>query len=104
MTQQERPRRERRSSSEKASPRPGAWEEFCAGFDRCFGRVYAYVSRSTTDRESRERIVSAVLEANLDLLIERGDELHEIGRLKADSDRLVGAERAKRIPAGAIDA
>lgn len=67
-------------------------QAFVAGFDRCFGRVYAYVARRVDDRETCERIVRAVLTENLDLLVRRaGDEL-ESGRLKALSDRLIGVE------------
>jgi len=69
-------------------------EEFSASFDRCFGRVYAYVFRRVSERESCERIVGEVLAENLDLLMERGDDKHEFGRLKASSDRLIGLESA----------
>ena len=73
---------------------PVTHEEFSAGFDRCFDRVYAYVYRRVSDRESCERIVGEVLAVNLDLLVERGDEKHELSRLKAASDRLIGLESA----------
>jgi hypothetical protein len=77
-------------------------EGFSADFDRCFGRVYAYVSRRVKDRESCERIVSEVLEANLDLIVDRGDERQELSQLKASSDRLIALESARSHSTGTI--
>jgi len=77
-------------------------EGFSARFDRCFGRVYAYVSRRVKDRESCERIVSEVLEANLDLIVDRGDERQELSQLKASSDRLIALESARSRSTGTI--
>jgi len=79
---------------------PVSRKEFSAGFDRCFGRVYAYVSRRVNDRKSCERIVSEILAANLDLLVDRGDERQELSQLKASSDRLIGLESARRLSTG----
>ncbi len=67
---------------------PPSREEFSSNFDRCFGLVYAYVSQRVNDRQSCERIVRAVLAANLDLLAEERDE-QELAQLKAASDRLI---------------
>jgi hypothetical protein len=64
-------------------------QEFSAGFDRCFARVWAYVSRRVHDRESCERIVREVLTGNLDLLVHPVGERQELSQLKAASDRLI---------------
>jgi len=96
------------SSSEAASyPPVGAApltrEEFSAAFDRCFERVHAYVSRRVDDGPSCERVVSEVLEANLDLLVDRADEGREASRLKASSDRLIDVERARNLSTRALE-
>jgi len=110
MTQShaERERRSRLETAPEAASKvvgraaPVTREEFSSSFDRCFGRVYAYVSRRVNDRKSCERIVSEVLAANLDLLMKRGDESQELSQLKAASDRLIGLESAKSLSIGAI--
>jgi hypothetical protein len=86
------------SSQPVARAAPVTREEFSASFDRCFDRVYAYVVRRVSDRASCQRIVAEVLAANLDLLAERRDEKHELSRLKAASDRLIGLESAPPTP------
>ena len=68
---------------------------FSNAFERCFARVHAYVARRTDDRESLERIVSAVLVANLELLIGRCDEAQEIRRLMRSADRLIALEEVR---------
>jgi hypothetical protein len=65
---------------------------FSNAFERCFARVHAYVARRTDNRESLERIVSAVLVENWELLIGRSDEAQEICRLRRSADRLIGGE------------
>jgi hypothetical protein len=77
---------------------------FSDAFERCFRRVYAYVSRRTDDRGSVERIVSEVLAANHDLLIERRDEAQEVRRLKTSADRLIALESAARTRSRAVGA
>ena len=77
---------------------PPTREVFSARFDRCFGRVYAYVSRRVNDRESCERIVREVLAANLGVLAYGGDERREVGQLKAASDRLIRSILCSRTP------
>ena len=74
--------------------------EFSASFDRCFRRVHAYVSKRVSERELCERIVRQVLAENLDLLVERGSERHELTQLKAASDRLIRSESAKSLSTG----
>ena len=74
-------------------------QEFSTGFDRCFARVWAYVSRRVHDRESCERIVREVLTGNLDLLVHRVGQRQELSQLKAASDRLIGRTNQKRLPA-----
>jgi len=78
-----------------ARANPGPRERFSAGFDRSFGRVYAYVSQRVRERESCERIVREVLVAHLDLVVNGGDETHELSRLAAASDRLIGSESTR---------
>ena len=68
---------------------------FSDAFERCFARVHAYVARHTDNRESLERIVSAVLVANLDLLIGQCDEAQEIRRLRSSADRLIASEEVR---------
>jgi len=75
---------------------PMARREFHARFDHCFRHVYAYVSRRVSDREACERIVSEVLTANLDLLVERTDDWRDLRSIKAFSDRLIELEVAKK--------
>lgn len=77
---------------------------FSEAFERCFGRVYAYVSQRLDDRQGLERIVSEVLAANLDLLIERRGEAQEACRLKASADRLIALESAVRTRSRAVGA
>jgi hypothetical protein len=72
--------------------------EFSTGFDRCFARVWAYVSRRVHDRESCERIVREVLTGNLDLLVHRVGQRQELSQLKAASDRLIGPTNQLRPP------
>jgi uncharacterized protein YjbJ (UPF0337 family) len=76
-------------------------EEFSVGFERCFRRVYAYVGRRVKSREVCERIVGEVLAENVDLLVERGDDRQQAGRLKASSDRLIEAHENPRRHRGA---
>lgn len=90
------------SSKEAGRAAPLTRADFSSGFDRCFDRVYAYVSRRVSDRKSCERIVSEVLAANLDLLMDRGDERQELSKLKAALDRLIGLESARSLSIGAI--
>jgi hypothetical protein len=73
-------------------------QEFSAGFDRCFARVWASVSRRASDRESCERIVREVLAGNLDLLGHRLSQRQEIIQLEAASDRLIGPTNHQRPP------
>lgn len=75
-------------------------ERFSTGFERCFERVYAYVSRRVSDRKSCERIVGEVLAENLDVLVEVGDEKWEFSRLKASLDRWIGWEPATSLVDG----
>ena len=86
------------SSKEAGRAAPLTRADFSSGFDR----VYAYVSRRVSDRKSCERIVSEVLAANLDLLMDRGDERQELSKLKAALDRLIGLESARSLSIGAI--
>ena len=72
--------------------------EFSAGFDRCFARTWAYVSRRVNDRESCERIVRAVLAGNLDLLVQPEAQVQELSRLEAASDRLIELTNHQRPP------
>jgi len=74
---------------------------FCADFERCFHRVYAYVSKRVSDRELCERIVRKVLTGNVDLLAKRGSERHELSQLKAASDELIRSESAGSRSSGA---
>jgi hypothetical protein len=90
------------SSNPLVDATPVTWEEFSADFDRCFNRVYAYVSRRTRDVQSCERIVGQVLEANLDLLAQRGDDRRELRQLKAASDRLIALEAARDLATGTL--
>jgi hypothetical protein len=69
-------------------------QAFCAAFDRCFGRVYGYVSRRVGDRETCERIVRAVMTASLDALVEGADDPRELLRIKRLSDALIASEAA----------
>ena len=70
-------------------------EQFSTSFDRCFGRVYAYVSRHVHDRESCQRIVREVLTTNLALLVDHANERQELSQLKAASDRLIALESVR---------
>jgi hypothetical protein len=79
---------------------PVTREAFTAGFDRCFGPVYVYVSRRVSDRPTCERIVRQLLAANLGLLVGRGDESQSSSQLEAAADRLIEAESASS-PSGA---
>jgi len=89
---------------------PVSRQEFSAGFERCFGRVYAYVSRRVNDRETCERIVSQVMTASLDLLVGRVDESvgrvderRELSRLKVSSDRLIGQKGPSGASTGTVE-
>ncbi|MCL4683408.1 hypothetical protein KJ059_01510 [Myxococcota bacterium] len=82
---------------------PVTWKTFSAHFDRCFGRAYAYASRRVKDQASCERIVSELLEANLDLLVDRDDEEQDLRPLKTALDRLIGLELARGLAAGPSD-
>lgn len=75
-----------------------AHARFSKVFERCFDRLYTYVSRHTDDRHSLERIVSEVLLANLDLFVDWRDEAQEICRLKRSADRLLASTKAQREP------
>lgn len=55
------------------------------------------------DRALSERIVSDALEANVDLLVDGGEEMRAIGRLKAYLDRSIGSEPARSISIDAIE-
>ena len=79
-------------------------EAFCTRFDRCFDRVYAYVSLRAYDRQSCERIVSEVLAENLDVLVDPGDARRELCLLKASSDRLIALDSARTLATGTIGA
>jgi len=68
---------------------------FSNAFERCFARVHAHVARHTDNRESLERIVSAVLVENLELLMGRCDEAQEIRRLRRSADRLIALEEVR---------
>lgn len=78
-------------------------QEFRVRFDRCFSRVYVYVSRRVSDRETCERIVSEVLTASVDLLVERTDEKRELSWIKALSDRWIALEAASRASTEPVD-
>jgi hypothetical protein len=78
-------------------------QEFRVRFDRCFSRVYAYVSRRVSDRETCERIVREVLTASVDLLVERTDERRELSWIKALSDRWIALEAESRASAEQVD-
>jgi hypothetical protein len=80
------------------APEDAAHARFSQVFERCFDRLYTYVTRHTDDRPSLERIVSEVLLANLDLFLDRRDEAHEICRLKRSADRLITATKIQREP------
>ena len=75
-----------------------AHARFSKVFERCFDRLHTYVSRHTEDRQSLERIVSEALLANLDLFVDRRDEVQEICRLKRSADRLLTSTRIQREP------
>lgn len=92
------------SSPTDAGATAPTWEEFCAGYDRCFDRVYAYTSRRVKDTRSCERIVSEVLEANVELLVDRGDPRKVFLELKAALDGRIGRTGARDAPAGATEA
>lgn len=79
---------------------PVTWETFSARFDRYFGHAYAYAGRRVKDQASCEHIVSELLEANLDLLVDRGDEEQDLRRLETALDRLIGLELARGFAAG----
>ena len=104
----DRKRRRRGQSESEASVGPLALgaslsrETFSVAFERCFDRVYAYVSRRVADTATCERIVGAVLAANLDLLVGPRDDRHELRRLKASSDRRIGLESVRSLSAGAV--
>ena len=89
-----RPESDPAASDARLRTAPVTQQEFCAGFDRCFGRVYVYVRRRVSDREACERIVSQVLTESLDLLVNRSGQRRELSRLKASSDRLIALEAA----------
>lgn len=78
---------------------PVTHQEFSAGFDRYFRRVYAYVSRRVSDRGACERIVREVLTANVALLLEQTDERRSLSSIKAFSDRLIELEGARNASA-----
>jgi hypothetical protein len=75
----------------RAGRRGPTWGELAERFERCLGRLAFYVGKRVNDRQSAERIVSAVLEANLRLLVVEHDELEELRRLRAAADRLIAA-------------
>jgi len=54
------------TSSRRAEAPPK--EAFLEAFERCFHRVYVYVSRRVKERESVERIVSQILTDNVEIL------------------------------------
>jgi len=88
--------------SERERAAPVTWETFSARFDRSFGRAYAYASRRVKDQASCERIVGELLEANLDLLVDRDDEEQDLRPLKTALDRLIGLELARGLAAGEV--
>lgn len=64
-------------------------EQFAAGYQRWTFPLYAYVSRHVAGRQLRERIVREALSENLDLLVGRREEAHELSRLEATANRLI---------------
>lgn len=79
---------------------PVTYEAFSDRYDRCFDRVWAYVSNRTGDRTVSEQIVARVLENNLTLLVSRGDStrrrvaaIRDLHLLKAACDRLIGESK-----------
>lgn len=93
----------RPDSQARLRSEPITRQEFRVRFDRCFSRVYAYVSRRVSDRETCERIVSEVLTASVDLLVQRTDEKQELSWIKALSDRWIALEAASRASTGPVD-
>jgi hypothetical protein len=100
MTEHGRFESDSRHRPKKVASASEDWKRFSDGFDRCFGRVYAYVSRRATDPRSREHIVSEVLASNLDLIVDRIDELQEVRRLKAASDQLIRSQSVRARSGG----
>lgn len=70
--------------------------EFCAAFERCFDRVYAYAERRVEDRSTCERIVEHVLTARIDLLVDPRDDERELHRLKEATDRWIALQPSPR--------
>jgi hypothetical protein len=64
--------------------------EFFAAFDRCFARLYAYVSRHVNDRQRCEQIVREVLRTNLGLLVHAAADTKALSQLEAASQQLIG--------------
>lgn len=81
---------------------PRARRDFDDRFERCFDRVWAYVSQRTGSRARCERIVDQVLESTLELLVSPGarDESQQMRLLRAASDRLLGEVNGTRAATG----
>jgi hypothetical protein len=69
-----------------------SFEDFSRNFDRCFHHLHRYVGRRAQDREELERIVTGVLERNLDLLVERHERSKEVKQLEESADALLGRD------------
>lgn len=65
------------------------WGSIAERFERCSGRAAFYVGQRVDDRATVERILTKILESNLDLLVGDHDELEELRRLRATADRLI---------------
>jgi hypothetical protein len=71
---------------------------FSENFERSFRRVFWYVSRRVNDQEILERIVSDVLEENLDILVIQGDAPGEADRLRVSANRLIAQVKGSEQP------
>jgi hypothetical protein len=71
---------------------------FSDNFERSFRRVFWYVSRRVNDQEILERIVSDVLEENLDILVIQGDAPREADRLRVSANRLIAQVKGSEQP------
>jgi hypothetical protein len=77
-----------------AAPLDAPSEEFSRRYERCFRRVFHYVSRRVSDWRSVDEIVASVLAENLELLAVEHGETQELTALKLSSDRELARRRA----------